>query len=333
MYIKSITAATCLLLVSSFADAQVRKPTEQGWSGDIMVGVASITVEGHARTLDDYNPSLNSFDEPTKSESMFMPGAAGNAAYTFSDINHQFFAGVSRSKVVDGQFSPELGYRYWRSDDEYLSVALIPVSFAGGAWADPFVLGAPRVETDRSVTAVHATWEHVLGSNFKLEFGRGTVSIDDELSGMGLGLSAPQRSMLDREGDLNYISAGYSFMPLAFLKLEPNLYRYSKDGGGSATDFESTGLEIDLQTGFSQNQFLLMSFEYEQRKTDADNPVFNDRSDSSYYSVFAAYLHKGAFGMKKGILGIMATHSNRDDDIDFFDQKGTVIATGVVWQF
>jgi len=333
MYIKSITAATCLLLVASFADAQVRKPTEQGWSGDAMIGVASITVEGHSRTLDDYNPSLTSFDDPTKSESMFMPGAVANVNYTFSDINHQLFAGVSRSKVVDGQFSPEFGYRYWRGDEEYLSLALIPISLAGGAWADPYVLGAPRDETDRSVAAIHATWEHILGSNFKFEMGLGSVSIDDELSGMGLGLSSADRSLLNREGDLNYVSAGYSFNPWVFLKVEPNLYSYSKDGGGLASDFESTGLEIDVQTGFSQNQFVLMSFEYEQRKSDGINPVFNDRSDSNYYSVFAAYLHKGAFGMKKGILGIMATHSNRNDDIDFFDQKGTVIATGVVWQF
>lgn len=326
-----IAAATALLATG--ANAQMGKPEQSGWSGDIFAGVVSLNSKTLAEPGDDYNPSLLSFDDAAKSESRALPGALGNLYYTFENTDHQLFLGVSRSKVAEGQFAPEIGYRYWVGDDENITLAIVPTGIGGDAWADPYVLGAPRVETDRSLFGVRAKWEGVAGTGFGFEAATGKFEVDDELSGTALGLSDAQRASLVRDGDLNYVLAEYQIQAHRFLKLTPALYYYSKSDGGAASNFDATGIELGVQTGLSAKQIILLNLSYEMRDFDGVNPVFGMRNQIDGFKAFAAYFYREPFCWQNTAFSVIANYDKRDADIAFFDSKSSVLAVGLNYRF
>ncbi len=324
--------ASCLL-VSQLANAQMDRKDESGWSGDIFVGAVSISKKSLFEPADDYNPVLTSFDDKAESDTRVLPGALGNIVYTFDNINHQLFAGVSRSKVAEGQFAPEIGYRYWLSDDQDLTVALVPAGIGGSAWLDPYVLNAERVETDRSLVGIRAKWTNILGTGFGFEAATGKLKVDEELSGTALGLTAAEQRMLERDSDIGYFQGEYKFKPHRFVTLTPGIYHYSLSGGGAATNFDATGIELSVQTGLSARQLILLNIGYESREHDAANPVFNETNELDGVKVFGAYIYRQPFGWCNTAFTVIANYDDRDSNINFFDSTSSVVAAGLNYAF
>ena len=326
-----ILSFVLICLYCSQIETKEQRPNEAGFSGDVLLGAVYLNSQSLLNAGDE-NQSLNTFNDKADNDERFLPGLLGNVYYTFDSLSDQVYLGVSRSKAIEGQFSPELGYKRFLSGRSSFTLAYIPNIIKKDTYADPFVLNTARDETEQSLSVVRAKWASIANSGLGVELAYGDLAIKHEQSGEFLGLTEPEQNLLKRDASYSYIGVDMKFPIAKGIFLTPSIYGFDRNAQGKAYSHQATGVEVALFI-LSGRHRISANIRYAQYRYDADNPVFDQRRKDEQVSAFAGYFYQNPFDMKNTTYTIISNYRNRDSNINFYQSQGLTVATGLNWMF
>lgn len=329
--IKPALGSAILLLTSLQTFAEQQRPSESGFSGDVLIGAVYLNSASLMNAGDD-NQVLSSFNDSADSDQRLLPGLLGNVYYTFDSLTDQAYVGVSRSKATEGQFSPELGYRKLLSGRSSFTLAYIPSLIKSDTYSDPFVLEQERDETEQSLSAVRAKWESIVNSGVSVELAYGELDVDKEYSGNFLALSNAEKDLLQRDASYGYASVEMKFPIAKGVFLAPSIYGIDRNAQGDAYSHQAAGIELGLFALSGRHRFSA-NIRAANYKYDAANPVFDKRRDDQKISAFAGYFYQKPFNWDNTTFTIIANYQDLDSNIKFYQADGFTLATGVNWSF
>lgn len=327
---KKTAIAITLAAVTSPALALSPSVGEPGFSGDINLGLGAGNIESNflAETMgiDLGDKTLDSL-RSNEDEDIVMPVAGYDLGWTFSGGNSRVSIGSDdRGDVLAFAVTSKLAYRY--DNDRFGNFELAGLVSGGftDVWADPYDTTQDRSNSEVTSSGGRITWDKILGSNFEFVVQTKEIDLDDEDSGDSLGfLSAADRQLLEREGDVNRVSLSYLFQLNDRHSLRPgiNYVDYDLDGDAMSKD----GVIAELAYGYKADSFLLnVAGKYGQLDGDKTNPIFNEVNDTDSYSIGASIKFPGLFGLDNWVPNASAIYAENDSDVDFNDAQAWIVS-------
>jgi hypothetical protein len=328
----AVPILTALALSTGDAVAQQGRP-EDGFSGFVSVILSVGQVESQFNTDSD-NRVTNSLSSSGDSTTVFVPLVPFELAYMKSDWNTQFYAGIPVENLREGNFfQAEAGLRYWLPDNTRLSVAfLAPPFLPEETWSDPFLVGAPRNDTDIDALGFKLRADNIGGSPWGLRYEFVNWDIDNEQSGVALGLTAAQQNALRRDANIHRFTATYAMPIGGGWWLRPALRYTYTDAEGDSNSYNGVRPELGLAQ-FTPDYDLSLNVLYRHRWFDQSNPVFGDKRDDDLYKAVAAFALKQPFGLENVRLELFGSAAIGDSDINFYDTEAFIVGTGVTYTF
>jgi hypothetical protein len=308
-----------------------------GWSGavDLGAGVGSIETNFMAETwgFDLGNDKIGSFDSPDD-EDISLPVGGLKIGYTLQNKKTMFVAGSEMLDALAGEFAFTLGVRH--DFGNIGTMQIVGITTAGAStktWADPYQVDTKRGDTDADSGGAIFTWDKILGSQFELEATVRDRNVDDEDSGISLGLTKAERDLLDRNGDVNRVEVGYTFaLEGGKHALRPfaAYVDYDLDGDAMAQD----GFELGLGYNYTTNSMVWKNeIAYTSLDGDKDNPIFGDANDADRYSIRSHLMFPGAFGWEKWMPTVGVMYTDLDSDVDFNDASMWLVSASLMRHF
>lgn len=316
---------------SSSVLSQQERPTESGFSGDLLIGVVYSQSES-LMTAGTDNQVLTSLNDSADSDRRGLPGLLGNLYYTFDSLSDQVYVGVSRSKAVDGQFSPEIGYRRLLDGRSSFTLAYIPNLIKRDTYSDPFVVNEKRDETDQSLSVTRAKWESIANTGLGIELAYGDLDLDTEKSGEFLDLTRSDRDLLKRDATYGYANIELKFPIAKGIFFNPNIYAFDRKAEGDAYSYKAVGAELGLFAQAGRHSYSA-NVRYAQYRYQDSHPIFNKKRDDRQSSLFAAYFYSQPFGWDNTTYTVISNYNDRSSNIGFYQSKGFTVATGINWKF
>lgn len=312
--------ALALSLAASSALALDPMPTEAGFSGYFKLGAAGGPVESNflaeIMSIDLGDDDIFGYDSPNRT-TIIIPAFDYEFGYTFANKKTRLYLGTAVESSIDFSANTALTLRH--EFDSLGSVALaglLPSAFPVKVWEDPYLTGQNRDSTEKTSTGGRLTWDGIVGSNFELIGTYREIDIDKERSGDSLtSLTAAQRQLLDREGDVIRVELGYLFGG-SDLKVRPSIAYIDRDLDGDA--MAQDGYELGLQLRYNAESYVWLNrFAYQDLDGDKDNPIFNRANDADVY-VFASEVRiPEPFGWDKWETSVGVSWGENSADIDF----------------
>jgi hypothetical protein len=257
--------------------------------------------------------------------------------YTFASTRTQLFFGTDLTDLIRFDYSQQLGVK-----QEIGSLGLLQVGFSFSSipaevWKDPYVVGVKRDETDRDSKGARLVWDRIWGSQLQLQYTYRDIDIDDERSGEFLGLSAGDRSLLERSGDRHVAEALYRFNFAQKHWLAPAVIYAVDDLDGDAMandtiDFQLTYVYRGDPITFTANAFIGWA-DYDKR-----NPIYNKTQEDDRYGFNTSVFYKNPwgwslFGSNPMNFYVEAAYVDVDANIDFYDQQAIFSTVGVLFKW
>ena len=331
-----------LLAGSGFAVASV--PTlaldpisqQSGFSGYIQPGVGYMDIKSNmiAKVLsfDMSKDKINSLGSDPDSQSTALISFPFKLAYTFDGSQTEVFLGTEVGDLLSFDVSQQLGVKHNFGDIGVIQAGLLFSGPIVKVWKDPYVTGQDREDTSRESSGGQVAWDKVFGSDLELVAAFRHISIDTEDSGQFLGLTDAQQQLLDRNGNVYSLSAGYRFQSGPHI-FKPEITGTYADLDGDAMASKGAGVQLTyLYLGDPVSVILNGSAGYADY--DKRNPIFGKtRSDDTYGASASIYYRNpwdwrlfGSTPMQFYVTAAyLAVHSN----IDFYEQEATIISTVV----
>jgi hypothetical protein len=325
---------TCALLFTSIPAFSIEPiPKESGFSGFINLGLAYLNVEDNMisgnKLVNVTDKTINSVFSSPDGEPSIAPIINGEIRYTFAQTRTQLYFGNQLEDYLRFDFSTLLGVRQELPDSSVGAISYVFSGLPTEVWADPYVAGVRREDTDRTSNGFRLEWERPFGTEFGMQFTWRKISIDDEFSGVfgGLGLTPGQIGLLDREGDHYSVQFYYTWKLAERHHLIPS-FTYNKfdlDGDAMANDRYTLLLTYSYKgEKYSAvvNGFLGMA-DYDNR-----NPIYGERQEDDLYGLSLTGFWHRPFGLPKGFSLVGTTAYLKDNaNINFYDTQ--VITAGV----
>lgn len=327
---KKTAIAIALSTITAPALALSPSVGEPGFSGDITLGLGAGNVETNflAETIgidlsDDKIDSLNDMGD----EDITLPVAGYELGWTFSGGNTRVsLSNDDRAETLDFQTTSKLAFRYDNDSLGNFELAALVTSGLTDVWADPYLTGSNRSNSELNSNGGRITWDKILGSNFEFMVQTREIDLDNEDSGRSVaGLTAADRKLLEREGDVVKASVGYLFKLNDAHSIRPAItyIDYDLDGDAMARD----GVVGEVAYSYKGDGFnLALAGKYGQLDGDKDNPIFNDVNDTDRYSIAAGLKLPGLFGLDNWVPSASAIYAEDDSDVDFNDAQAWIIS-------
>ena len=311
-------------------------PKEEGFSGYINIGLASVTAESNLiagnRFSDISEKTNNSLADSPDSESDTMGILNGEVSYTFSSSRTQVYFGNQLEDFIQFDFSTLLGVRHELTDKSTLAVSYVFSSVPTEVWEDPYLTNQAREETDRDSSGFRLEWDRIAGTTFGVQYTRRSIEIDDERSGQSLGLSNYDLGLLERDGDVHNLQLHYRHNFQNGHLIQPKITFINRDMDGKSMSSDSIGLGMTHIYNNEQYSFIT-KLEWANADYDKRNPVFNKTQDDDRIGGSFTVVYKKPFGLKDwNILGTAAYYDS-DSNIDFYDTKIKFFSLSALYRF
>lgn len=330
-----------LLLLSSLAVPALALeplPEEAGWSGFANVGGGVGSVESNflARIsgvdIDLGDDTIDGLGGPDD-EDIATLALALDVGYTLHNKKTRFSLGNDMTDFLSFDRSTKLAVRHdFDSVGSVELAGLVSAALETQVWSDPYAVGVSRDDTELSSSGGRITWDKIIGSNFELAVTARKFEVDDESSGAALGLSASDRQLLDREGDVYRGEVAY----LADLGggniLRPRVAYINRDLDGDAMAQE--GAEVGITyTKTTASYRWVNDLSYTSLDGDKPNPIFNEINDADRVTFSSRLFLPGLFGLENWTPSVAFTYGEEDSDIDFNDTTVWMFNASVLRRF
>jgi hypothetical protein len=330
----------CSLSVSPAANAVTIIPEKSGVSGYVNLGAGAIGIEsnllaGLARGIVDVGDAVtDDINGSPGSDSAAVPMLNFELSYTFAESRTQLYLGNLLEDFLTFDLSGMAGIRQDVGGAGIFGLALVNTSLSADVWEDPYQTGVKRDDTERTWKGYRASWERIFDSGLELQYSSKKIDIDNERSGEGLGLSAAERSLLDRNGDLNRLEAGYEFRLAEGRQiLTPKLVYRDADLDGGAMANDGYGATLNYIYVQDKRWRWVFNLAYQNFEFDKINPVYGMQDEADNYGVSATVFYSEPFGWKPWALNVTAGYFEEDHDIDFYDTSVAAFTVGLFRRF
>ncbi|OED49821.1 hypothetical protein ACH42_01670 [Endozoicomonas sp. (ex Bugula neritina AB1)] len=321
-----------MALAISISTHSIASPANQwqdGLSGEAAIMLGYTKDNSQFNTDNKTTDSLNSKGK-NQNETSVIP--LGSLQYTFDNAKSQLFAGFSRADITLGHINAEFGYR--RNLEQYgvLAASVLPNLIANTTWADPYVTGQDRSETDSKTQALRIQYTDIFSTGFGLDLGVGERNIDTEKSGSNLSLTSTEQNQLKRDSKLLYAKSTYQTMVSRGIILKGGLSFLKNNADGDAMSSNTYGVEasiIRLSSAYSTAFSLL----YDQKQFNAENPVFTKKQTDKVMAANLSFSYKEPFGLENWNAVALAGYQSTNSNINFYDSTSWRILTGLSYNF
>jgi len=306
-------------------------PQDAGFSGFVALGAAGGRVESNflaeIASIDLSDDLIYELDSPDDTD-IIIPVFTFNVGYTFSDKKTRVYLGTAVESSLDFSTNSVLAVRHdFDSIGNVELAALIPSAVPVEVWENPYATNQKRSSTEYTSSGGRITWDKMFGTGLELIASARKIDVDTERSGQGLGLSASEQNLLDREGDVTRVELGYMFMLGGgehMLRPSAAYIDRDLDGGAMAQD----GYELGLSYAYKTSDFVWMNRAvYQSLDGDKVNPLFNKTNDADVYLLASEVRVPDPFGWDKWTVTAGVQWADNDADIEF-NQGSVLMAVG-----
>jgi len=327
-----------LLLASSHGLTAPVIPEQGGWSGEVTFGAGAGSAETNMidgiSGIQVGDDRVDALDKDPGSEGFGFPLLSFDVGYTLADTGTQVYLAY-----LPGQPAPHIfldleahaGLRQKLPDVGVVDVSLSGSAPATKVWKDPYLTGANRGDTDRSVTGITFLWHDVMETPLTLLVASRDIDLDDEEGGASLPLSPAERRLLRRSGEVYRYHARYEWELGDRHTLTPGIgyLDYRLDGDAMAED--GLDLALDYQYRGANWQYTTSLF-YRDLEADSNNPVFGDYADREVVGAALSVQYPEPFGWERWTATARVSWYDSDSDIDFYDESLGVFVLGATYR-
>ncbi len=318
-------------------------PEEAGFGGFVNLGVSGGSIESNflARVpgvdVDLSSDTIHGLGSPDD-ENIVLPSFNYNLGWTFADQKTRVFIGSDLESFLRFETGTMLAVQHDFDNIGNMQLSLLASSAPGvEVWADPYLQGDNRSNTEFTSNGGRFTWDKIFGSNFEIKASTRKIEIDNENSGAQLVsngvITAAESKLLDREGDVARIEVGYvaEFDGGTHI-LRPAVAYIDRDLDGDA--MSQDGVELLVHYAYQNSDIKwVTTATYQKLDGDKVNPIFNKVNDEDVYGIASQLFFPGAFGLENWTPNVGVVWADADADIDFNSSKGWVINAGMFYKF
>ncbi|MCP3889210.1 MAG: DUF2860 domain-containing protein [Desulfobulbaceae bacterium] len=233
---------------------------------------------------------------------------------------------LSTTPPIDevGGFAIDLGSTYRLSGIGIVSGGLFFLPFAE-AWEDPYLVGADREETDTSKFGAKIGLNRIMGSGLRLGLVYMIDDVDDDVIGERI-------SELARDGVVYALNMNYSFYPTDNLEIRPRLTVRQGDYDGEANSY--TKYKAELETRYVIDKVAIIPRAYvSYSEYNELNPLFNETREDEGYGLSMVINYMAPFNFTNWSITGIASASEGDSNIDFYDSEAFSFGAFVSYNF
>ncbi|WP_038870175.1 DUF2860 domain-containing protein [Vibrio jasicida] len=313
---------TLLPLAFIVSTAQAQLAETAGFSGEVSLNAGFVSSESHFNT--DNSSTINSLDESAESDSSFIAAPLGNAAYTFGHrLNHQVYAGTTRSDIAIGTLAFQLGYKYQLDSGTVLDFSYLPTILEGETWQNPYLINQTRKTTDEGGNAFRFQINRFLDDNFNLDLAYADKDVEKDT------VTDPS---LARDAKIYHIKGDYRIPLSRTSMLQPAFTYIYHDADGDAESFNSYRLDLSWFQFINRHRVALTAG-YTVKDFESASATFGKTRNDDKLSLFAAYEYKNVFDWDNWSFISLAGCSSTDSNITFYDEKEYLLSVGLNYTF
>ena len=337
-----VLALTIVMLSFGSVYAIEPIPEESGFSGFLSLGAAYSSVKSNMIAGNTFgnvgNRTVNSLTDEPDSNSSGGLNFNFDLRYTFASTRTQLFVGNELESALRYDFATQIGVAQELPGKNLVSASALLSTMPTKVWKDPYVLFAKRSRTDRDSTGFRVAWDRIFGSELQLQYSYRKIDIDDEFSGIFLGLNPVAQGLLDREGKEHQAEILYRFFfDGKKHAIIPAIIYTNLDLDGDA--MKNDGIDFQLTYGYNSDLYSLVANAfYGYADYDKDNPIyFKKRDDDRFGASVQAFYHTPFGwempGTKRTSLYLRTSYIESDSNIDFYDTSIFSVGTGLFFRF
>ena len=290
MLLKRIFIFTVLLLFIKFnAFAAGTSISDNGFDCTIYLGAQIVTlndnmVYGVSSFIRFYDKDIkrNDWNASAEINTIVIPFVEGKIAYNF-ESNTKIFI---HSESIESFRNTDTGLFLGISQEKIKNFGNIGISGIYGVpyltWEDPYT--EVRKTTKSGCFGGLAEWGNIFGSGFNLNYMYRTLTIEDEESGEGMGLSSLERDLLNRKGNHHKAGMEYKF----FIDNHTNIFQLGFDYDmydyrGDAMSFNRYSVNAGYTYISQSNYIVKLSALYGFSKNSEVNPLFGKTIKTNRY--------------------------------------------------
>ncbi|KTG16694.1 MULTISPECIES: DUF2860 family protein [unclassified Guyparkeria] len=305
---------------------------ETGLSGQVMPLGGVVSSRSNLAVSSDQK-RIGSLYSLSSRETRMIGGVLGQVDYTLVPRRLSLYAGTPRSALADGEIALELGTRYLVDRVGLLTAAVIPVTVTDSeAWSDPFVVDVPREATDVDRRGLRLGLAGIAGTGLSVDYRLYRRNVDEERSGVALGLSPADRRRLARDGNEHRFDLNYRLAISDHLSLTPGVQYRRLDADGAANRGWLLRPQLSAQLDIARWQFSMTGY-YGVDRYDARQPIYDEYRDGNQMGVMAGVRYAEPFGWSNWSVNAYGVWSERDSDIRFYDERTGLFAVGLGYRF
>ncbi|EDP57740.1 DUF2860 domain-containing protein [Vibrio sp. AND4] len=309
-----------LAFIVSSAHAQLAETA--GFNGEIALNAGFISSTSNFNT--DNNAALASLDQRAKSDESFIFAPLGNAGYTFGEqLNHQVYAGTTRSDIAIGTLAFQLGYKYQLASGTVVDFSYLPTILKGETWQDPYLTGQSRTTTDEGGNAFRLQINRFLNNNFNLDLAYADKKVDKD--------TVTDSSLL-RDAKIYHIKGDYRIPLNRTSMLQPAFTYIHHNADGDAESYNAFGVDLSWFKLIKRHRIVLTAG-YAAKDFDAASTTFGKTRNDGTLSFFSAYEYKNVFDWQDWSFISLAGYSDTNSNITFFDEKEYLLSVGLNYRF
>jgi len=332
----NLFAAALVVCAIPAMAADDRIPATAGFSGNVIFGAGFLGLENNLvagnKLLGVDNKTISSVNASPQSANSVYPMITGEVRYTFSN-GWQAFLGSSVEDLLTLDFSQRLGVRKEWDRVGVMGLALLFSGTPAEVWADPYLVGVPRADTNRDSTGLRLDWWRVLDSDFFIQARTRKIRINNEQSGTdpALGLTPAEISSLRRNGNDHLLTIGYRWVNGQSL-WQPEISFGKQDRDGNAVTNDTTMAKLTYSYRYDDWTLVASGLVFRQSYDNA-NPVYGEKTDASSYALTFTALRRLTMGDGNWRAFGSVFYGKSNADVNFFDSKGLGINLGVQYAF
>lgn len=313
-------------------------PQDSGFSGFINLGVGAITVKSNTIAGNSLatigKERIDSLTGSPDSENDVIPLINGELAYTFASTRTQLYLGNSLEDFIRFETATLAGVRQELPDKSILALSYVFSAIPTEVWADPYVVGQDRTETDRTSSGLRLGYDKILGSDFEIQFTWRSIDLDEERSGLTqLGLPPDQANLLNREGDNYEFEVIYPFRFKEGKHILAPAFSYRRldlDGKAMANDrYQGQLTYAYMGEKFSITSNLILGI----ADADKTNPIYLEKREDVIYGVSLSVFYRNFLDVQGLSLVGTAAYFRSDSNIDFYDTTIGLLGLSVLYRF
>jgi hypothetical protein len=313
-------------------------PQDSGFSGFINLGVGAITAKSNTIAGNSLatvgKERIDSLTGSPDSENDVIPLISGELAYTFASTRTQLYLGNSLEDFIRFETATLAGVRQEMPDKSLLALSYVFSAIRTEVWADPYVVGQDRTETDRTSSGLRLGYDKILGSDFEIQLTWRSIDLDEERSGLTqLGLPPDQANLLNREGDNYEFEVIYPFRFKEGKHILAPAFSYRRldlDGKAMANDrYQGQLTYAYIGEKFSITSNLILGI----ADADKTNPIYLEKREDLIYGVSLSVFYRNFLDVQGlSLVGSIAGFRS-DSNIDFYDTTIGLLGLSVLYRF